>query len=319
MGPIKDQLGLEQGGINGSDLYTIFAMSKLQMSQDSKLGVKMSDIVVSAIGQADDVVALSNDINDLKLLLELNIYFCEKYHIDYCPDKIHLQVYSTNLMSDRVNYDRLTHNLMIGGKELEFCETAEHVGVERSVNGNLPHIMSRFAAHNKALQSVLHTGLSLRQRGNPVASLKVEGLYGSPVLLSGLGSLVLSNKEIDLINTHHKQIIQSLLRLYQKTPRCVVYFLSGSLPAEALIHMRQFSLLSMISRQPESILYRHAMNTYANSKPSSKSWFIQVRDLCLFYGLPHPIYLLQHPLSKPRFKYLVKSKVINCWKILLRK
>ena len=38
MGPIHDELGVEQGGINSEDLYKIFVKEQLSMAQASKLG-----------------------------------------------------------------------------------------------------------------------------------------------------------------------------------------------------------------------------------------------------------------------------------------
>ena len=57
MEPIHDQHGTEQGGINSSDLYKLYNNELLEVLQSSKQGVYLGDgLVVSAIGQADDVV-----------------------------------------------------------------------------------------------------------------------------------------------------------------------------------------------------------------------------------------------------------------------
>ena len=62
MGPISDEQGLEQGGLNSSEFYKIFAKEQLTSAQKSKLGVRMKNLTVSAIGQADDTLLLSNNI-----------------------------------------------------------------------------------------------------------------------------------------------------------------------------------------------------------------------------------------------------------------
>ena len=36
------------------------------------------------------------------------------------------------------------------------------------------------------------------------------------------------------------------------------------------------------------------------------------------YGLPHPLTLLQEPPTKPAYKRLVKSKVVDYWEVKLR-
>ena len=70
MGPIDDEVGLEQGGVNSGDVYKIFSKPQLQMAQDSRLGVQLCrNLNISAIGQADDTVLFSNNINSLQNLL----------------------------------------------------------------------------------------------------------------------------------------------------------------------------------------------------------------------------------------------------------
>jgi hypothetical protein len=111
----------------------------------------------------------------------------------------------------------------------------------------MPNIMERVSAHNKKLFSVLPAGLSLHHHANPAACLRVEQLYALPVLLSGLSALVLTKYETGIISACYKNTLQRLMKLHDRTPDCAVYFLAGSLPATALLHLRQLSLLNMIS------------------------------------------------------------------------
>ena len=69
---------------------------------------------------------------------------------------------------------------------------ASHVGIVRSVEGNSANIMERLSAHKRAVFAVLHAGLVRGHCANPMANLHVDKLYGVPVLLSGLSSLLLS-------------------------------------------------------------------------------------------------------------------------------
>ena len=178
--------------------------------------------------------------------------------------------------------------------------------------------MSRIVAHKHALGAVLHTGAGKGHHGNPVAAVKLDLTYGVPVLFSGLASLVLTRAEVDVIDQHVKITVENLLRLHPGTPRAVIAFLSGTLPGMAQLHIRQLSLFSMITRHPNNILNRHAKSSYTTSKPSEKSWFTRIRELCLTYNLPHPTLLLENPLPKSTFKTLVRGKVIDYWEAKLR-
>ena len=217
-----------------------------------------------------------------------------------------------------VEYARATHCIKIDGEKIPFSDSAEHVGIQRSTAGNGPTILARFAAHRKALQGVLHTGMAKGHRGNPSKGLQIDKLYAIPVLMSGLAPLVLSNQEINMIDQHHKNTLRCLLRLYPKTPRAVVYFLAGSLPGSAILHLRQLSVFGMITRLSGNILNRHAINIFSATTISPKSWFHQIRKWCLLYSLPHPLDLLQNPPSKTVFKSMVKKKVVDYWETVLR-
>ena len=103
------------------------------------------------------------------------------------------------------------------------------------------------------------------------------------------------------------------MKLHTKTPGCAVYFLAGTLPAPAHLHLRQLSILGMVSRLEKNLLKTLGMETLMGARPSNKSWFQNVRDLCLMYCLPHPINLLKHPLPKAKFNNLCRQKVFQYW------
>ena len=155
-------------------------------------------------------------------------------------------------------------------------------------------------------------------RGNPAASLFIYQMYASPVLFSGLGSLVLSDHETNMINQHHKDTLSNLQRLISLTPRPVVHFLAGVLPGTALLHLRQLSIFGMVTRLPDNILHKHFVNILGYQTVSPGSWLHQIASLCLQYSLPHPASLLAAPLTRHSFKHLVKKKVISYWELQLR-
>ena len=82
MGPIEDEHGLEQGGCFSSDGYKIYNNDLLKIVQNSSQGVEMgNDLIVSGVGQADDIGLLSNDIFNLFNILYLALNYCQRYLI----------------------------------------------------------------------------------------------------------------------------------------------------------------------------------------------------------------------------------------------
>ena len=320
MGPIRDLLGVEQGGINSDRLYKLANNCQIKVAQESKLGIDMGSMVASCIGQADDTALISNDIFNLQNLLLLTMEYCEKYSVTLVPEKTKLLAFCPPGSESEVDYAKIISPISINGSAIPFCDSAEHVGIVRSVLGNLPNIFARLSAHKRAVFSVLSSGLALGHAGNPAACMRVEKLYGVPVMLSGMATQILSKADLCLLDGHFKPHVERLLKLHRSTPECVVWFLAGSLPAQAVLHLRQFSLFSMICRLQDggSVLANLARHMLATAKPSAKSWFTQIQNLCLQYSLPHPITFLDKPPTKVSFKNLVKSRVTNYWEQKLR-
>ena len=318
MGPAHDDTGFEQGGINSSDFYKLYNNEQLISTQRSRLGIDLKSCVISAIGQADDVVHVANSIDDLNLLVKITEDYCKKYRVTLVPSKTKLLAYANTEHEYEVYLAQLLNPIKIDNTPVKFCDETEHVGIIRNISGNLPNLLNRIICHKKSLGAILSAGLARGHRGNPAASLRVHQLYETPVLFSGLAALVLTKAEIGILDSHYLNILQNLQRLHDKTPRAVVLFMAGSLPGEAILHTRQLTLFSMICRLQGDPLHAHAHYALTCLPRSAKSWFQQLRDICLKYSLPHPLELLQHPPSKLRFKTLVKKQVTKHWEDLLR-
>ena len=71
MGPAMDTTGFEQGGVNSSDYYKLYNNEQLKAAQTSGLGVDIGSGVISAIGQADDVILAASSLYHLQLLVTL--------------------------------------------------------------------------------------------------------------------------------------------------------------------------------------------------------------------------------------------------------
>ena len=319
LGPIQDLHGVEQGGVPSGDLYIIYNNEQLDTAQDSGLGINLHGIEISAIGQADDCVLVSDELFYLKNLLDLSLDYCKKYHVLLAPEKTKLLAFSSTKHKSDIGYLELVNNLQINNTNIEFSPTAEHVGIVRSSdNSNLPHILDRISSHRRALFGVLPAGLAKKHNANPAGSLRVQNIYALTVLLSGLASIPLSNSEITILEKHYKNMLRCLMKLPDKCPDPVIYFLAGSFPLKAHLHKKQLNLFGMITRLPGSILHNLANKILMSEPDNSKSWFIGIRHLCSSYNLPSPLHLLSQPPSKAAFKSLVKLKVVDSWQHTLR-
>ena len=241
-------------------------------------------LVISAVGQTDDTGLLSNDINHI---LKLCLSYCQKYHVQLSSSKTKLMVIPPTKKKIVVPYNPV----QINGETVQFVDEAEHVGVLRSTSGNMPNILNRIAAFKKALGAIVSCGLAKGRRSNPAASLRILTIYATPVLMSGLSSLLLSSKEISCIDQQHKKTLQNITKLSSNSPSSLVHFIAGSLPGSAILHLRQLALFGMVCRLPQDPLHQQAVHVLLTSATPT-SWFVQVRNLLLLYYLPHPLLLL---------------------------
>ena len=133
-----------------------------------------------------------------------SISHCQRYNVTLVPEKTKLLVFTPPGQELYVEYSKIISPININGNSIPFSESAEHVGIVRNIHGNGPSILSRLSAHRRAVFSLLSAGLARGHRANPAAAVRVERLYGIPVLLSGLASLVLSTQDVGLLEGHFK-------------------------------------------------------------------------------------------------------------------
>ena len=105
-----------------------------------------------------------------------------------------------------------------------------------------------------------------------------------------------------------------IMKLPSRTPEPAIFFLSGSMPIEAYIHLRQLSLFAMICQKKDNILCSIASAILCDAKPSVSSWFQTIRSHCVTYNLPHPLHLLESPPERKKFKIMCKEKVHEFWR-----
>ena len=191
--------------------------------------------------------------------------------------------------------------------------STEHLGIIRSSNlDNFLAIQDRISKHFKALLPVLACGAARGHRGNPAAALRVEALYASPVLFSGLASLVLSRSEIYILTKHHRQILQKIMRVFSKSPPESIYILSGVPPAEAILDLKMFNLLGMVARMgPKNPL--HQIGVYLLVTHSSFSWFSRLRVLSGKYKIMDPLQILLNPPDKIKYNQYLRKRIYDFW------
>ena len=68
----------------------IFGKIQLQMAQSYQLEVQLSkNLIISAIGQANETPVISNNIHSLQSLCQVFLYYCSKFHMVETHQDVH--------------------------------------------------------------------------------------------------------------------------------------------------------------------------------------------------------------------------------------
>ena len=68
----------------------------------------------------------------------------------------------------------------------------------------------------KKLYMLLPAGLGRNRSLNPAASLRIESVYASPVLFSGVAAMALNIGELETIHIHLKEVLQNFIDFTRK-------------------------------------------------------------------------------------------------------
>ena len=115
---------------------------------------------------------------------------------------------------------------------------------------------------------------------NPIASLRAELVFATPVLYSDMASLLFTKADVEILAKHVKETTENLLKLHPKSPEPVVFFLAGRLPGKALLHLKQLTLFGMICHLPGNILHNIGMSLLTKASQNDRNWFANIRDIC---------------------------------------
>ena len=131
---------------------------------------------MSAVGEADDVIEMSNDLDNLLLLIKLTEIYCKRFRVKLEPKKTKLLCYSNKNCDFLARHAMSTTRITINDVPVIPTNEAEHVGVVRNTAGNMPNIVHRITKHKKSLGSILSAGLARGHRGSPAAALPLLNL-----------------------------------------------------------------------------------------------------------------------------------------------
>jgi hypothetical protein len=254
------------------DTNALLANSPILAFKPSKLGVTHipSNKPPPHI-RADDMALVSLDEGALQALVRLSEDFTSSHNLKMVSDKTHLLLF------------------------IPRCRHPSPLKPSTSALSMTPPSATPLPGQDTGPHQVIPTGLARHHSGNVAAAIRAHKVFATPVFFSWLVSPVLSAKDVNIPDRHHKVTQQRFLKLPASTPRAAIHFISATLPASVILHKRQLGLLGMIARlgRPTNLPHRHVLHALLHS--CKGSWFTQLRYIATQYSLPDPAATLQSP------------------------
>ena len=106
------------------------------------------------------------------------------------------------------------------------------------------------------------------------------------------------------------KILRGFLKLSNSSPVPSLYFLFGELPVEGIVHINTLITFHNIWSNPDTTVFKVVKYILTMCKTNSATWSNHLQLICLKYGLPPPLSLLQtRTWPKKSWKCLVKIKI----------
>ena len=257
MGKIHDSVGVEQGGLLSDRLFRLVGNNQLVSAKQSNLGVKMiypnhpeahtmQPLIISAIGQADDTALFSNNTLHLSILAQLSETYAKNSNTIFVPKTNKYVAFVNKTLSEIPPIEYHIAPITISGKKIPLSQSAEHVGVIRDCRSIFPHLLNRMSAHKKATSLLRFAGSGITHHTNLFARLRAFNVFATPILLSGIPSLIIDKTNSKTLDNFYKTSLKNTLSLPCDIPDPFLFLIAGTLPFNALVSLRQYSLFFQI-------------------------------------------------------------------------
>ena len=195
MGPIGDSQGVEQGGIESSNMFQLITDSELKALNAYGLGIPRGDLNLTTLGKAVNQVLLTTSHSRAQSLVNVALKMASTNNLRNIPSK-------TKILIKNPKPSPTSTTLNVDGTDVTASAETKHLGIVKSFHqtSNSPALFARITVHSKSLYATLNLGLAKNQRTHPSTSLRMEAIFSSPVLCSSLAPILLISSEVSTLN-----------------------------------------------------------------------------------------------------------------------
>ena len=272
--------GVHQGGVLSMVLYQFFIDPLLQEITSTGLGCRIYGTDVSAPTQADDISLVTLFPKNSQTLLNIAYSHSVKWRYDFNVDKCCVILYSRGR-------NKQQSQLYLGGKQLMQVDSSKHMGVllGKVSEVDIAKMVNKGKGCLAAVQSLGKSGHVM----DVTISSKLYWCICIPSMLHGVEVMSLSDAQVGMLETGHRQMGKQIQGLPLSTPNPAVYPQIGWISMKAFIDKKLMMFLCKLMCNPLDNVYKEVMTDRIlhlryNSEVSSSPGAIMYQT-CVQYGI----------------------------------
>lgn len=305
---IIERQGVRQGAVTSTEAFKGKSNDLLRRIRNHPDAFKIGCTSVGGPTTADDTALLSNSVLGIQSLLHLAQEDANRGRYLFSTSKSRMM---TIFPEDRI---LKSPPVYLNGAPIETSDSEKHLGIARNISTTSQETVNqRISQSRRTMYSLAGAGLYGTNGLPPEVMRSMLRIYTIPVLLYGLESLSLSEKNYSDMEKFHLNQLRRIQSLPCSTAKPAVYLLIGMLPVKAEIHRKILTLfMSLLLRtgSTENDIIRRQL---VMKDLQSHSWTTQVRVLLHKYSLPDAFTLLLKPVEITAWKRHLRKTITNYW------
>ena len=305
---IVEHKGNRQGHVRASGHFKVYINPCLLSLRSSNLGFNLGPLCVTVVCVADDSYLLSNTTSGLQGALDIINHYAKLYQLKFNPSKTKVVVTGSKI--DMAFY-KDTRPWTLNGERIDVVDSNDHLGlVVSGIDEEQKNVDANIIKCRTSLLTMLGPAFSYECFLSPVVQVHLWRACCYPVLLSGLPALPIRPVNFKSLELFHRKVLRGFLKLSQSSPIPALFFLLGEMPVQGALHIQTLGLFHNIWSNPNTTVHNIVMYILKLCSSKSTTWSNHVQLLCLQYGLPPPLSLInEQAWSKNAWNDLVKTKV----------
>ncbi len=293
--------GVKQGGILSPLLYKLYINNLLVSLQRAALGYHIGPVFAGAPTCADDILLISDDPFQLQAMLQVAHRYSTQHQYQIHPQKSTV----THMMKSKAPGSS-TPALSLGSEPISRVASFTHLGLDWSEGKCAPDVQKRINAARGTAYQLLGVGLHGHCGMDAATAFRTIQTHVTPKLLQGLETAVLQAKDIQQLESFYRRLLRQIQSLPECTAKEAIYVLLGTVPVEALWHLKVLTMFGSICRLGAAHpLHLLAVRQTVVRQDNKHSWFTQAHKIAAKYNID-----LSQTLTCPWPK-LVWKKYIN--------